>query len=280
MSDDLPVRGGRVRRRAGPRRASRGFSPRRALAALAMLATAGLIWGAVASPVFGVKTVEIEGADLSGDDAVRAALALPAPPPNAFTVATDQLRDRLLALPAVSDAEVHVGLPGTLEVRVIERRPVLAWRRGEALYLVDGDGRVLADARAPGATAAAAAADGLPLVADRRTDGSRPAVGGEVDALDLDVATRLLGLTPADLGSAAPALLVGVDDRDGWTVVPTVDDPWVAVFGFYGPEIRPPAMVPEQVRSLRSLLAGREARLLRIVLAGEREGTFTEKPEP
>jgi hypothetical protein len=38
-------------------------------------------------------------------------------------------------------------------------------------------------------------------------------------------------------------------------------------------------MIAEQVRSLRSILAGREERLLRVVLAGEREGTFTEKPE-
>jgi hypothetical protein len=39
-------------------------------------------------------------------------------------------------------------------------------------------------------------------------------------------------------------------------------------------------MIPEQVRLLRSLLAGREARLLRVVLAGSTEGTFTQKPEP
>jgi hypothetical protein len=116
-------------------------------------------------------------------------------------------------------------------------------------------------------------------VVDRRTDAAWPVVGGQVDAIDLDVATRLLSLVPSDVGSTAPAILVGVDDRDGWTIVPAVDDPWVAVLGFYGPEIRPPAMIPEQVRSLRSILAGREDRLLRVVLAGEREGTFTEKPE-
>ena len=279
MSDDLPVRGGRVRRRGGQRRASGGFSPRRALAALAMLATAGLIWGAVASPVFGVKAVEVEGAVLTGDDAVRAALDLPTPAPNAFTLATDVLRERLLALPAVADAEVTVGLPGTLRVRIVEREPVLAWRRAGALLLADRRGRIVADAAADGA-AAAAAAEGLPLVADRRTSGELPAVGGRLDALDLDVATRLLPLVPADMGSAAPALLVGVDERDGWTLTPTVEDPWTAVFGFYGSEIRGPEMIPEQVRLLRSLLAGREARLLRVVLAGSSEGTFTLKPEP
>jgi hypothetical protein len=244
-----------------------------------MLATAGLIWGAVASPVFGVKAVEVEGAVLTGDDAVRAALDLPTPAPNAFTLATDVLRERLLALPAVADAEVTVGLPGTLRVRIVEREPVLAWRRAGALLLADRRGRIVADAAADGA-AAAAAAEGLPLVADRRTSGELPEVGGRLDALDLDVATRLLPLVPADMGSAAPALLVGVDERDGWTLTPTVEGPWTAVFGFYGSEIRGPEMIPEQVRLLRSLLAGREARLLRVVLAGSSEGTFTLKPEP
>jgi cell division protein FtsQ len=256
MSDDLPVRGGRVRQRPGPRRASRGFSPRRALAALAMLATAGLIWGAVASPVFAVKTVEIEGAILTGDDAVRAALALPTPAPNAFSLATDGLRERLLALPAVADADVTVGLPGVLRVRIVERKPVLAWRLSGAVLLVDREGRIIADARADAAGPAAAAAEGLPMVADRRPSGETPTVGDHLDPLDLDVATRLLSL------------------------VPTVADPWTAVFGFYGPEIRGPAMIPEQVRSLRSLLAGREADLLRVVLAGTREGTYTVKPTP
>lgn len=275
MSSELPVRGGRVRQR-GQRRASGGFSPRRALAALAMLATAGLIWGVVASPVFGVKVVEIEGAVLTGDEAVRTALDLPVPPPNAFSVATDVYRERLLALPAVADAEVVVGLPGTLRVRIVERAPVLAWRRDGALLLADRDGRIVADATAGGP--AAAAAEGLPLVADRRAPDEPLAVGGQLDALDLDVATRLLSLVPADVGSSAPALLVGVDDRDGWTLLPTVEDPWTAVFGFYGPEIRGPAMIPEQVRLLRSLLAGREERLLRVVLAGPSEGTYTLKP--
>ena len=278
MSDFLPVRGGRVRQRGTRRRASGGFSPRRALAALAVLTAAGLTWGVVASPVFAVKHVLVYGAFLTGDDAVRAALDLPTPAPNAFTLATDDLRERLLALPAVADAEVSVGLPGTLRIRIVERRPVLAWRAKGGLLLADKDGRILADATGGGA--AVAAAEGLPLVADRRPGGELPAVGGHLGVLDLDVATRLLSLVPADLGSAAPGLIVGVDERDGWTIVPSVEDPWTAVFGFYGAEIRQPEMIPEQVRLLRSLLAGREARLLRVVLAGSRQGTYTVKPAP
>ncbi len=278
MSGDLPVRGARVRRRGGQRRASAGFSPRRAVAALVLLAAAGATWGVVASPVFGIRTIQVEGAGLTGDEQVRAALGLASPAPNVFTVPTDVLRERLLALPAVADAEVSIGLPGTIHVRVTEREPVLAWRRGESVYLVDREGRVVADASS-GAAAAAALADGLPRVIDRRQAGTAPAVGGQVDALDLDVATRLLSLVPVDVGSSAPALLVGVDDRDGWTVVPTLEDPWVGVFGFYGPEIRKSDMIPEQVRLLRSLLLGREATILRAILAGKTEGTFITKPK-
>jgi hypothetical protein len=105
-------------------------------------------------------------------------------------------------------------------------------------------------------------------------------VGGAVDPLEFDVATRLLPLVPADVGSAARGLRVRIDEDDGWTIAPAVDDPWVAVFGFYGPVIRPPAMIPEQVRLLRSLLLEREATILRVVLAGARAGTFTERPAP
>jgi hypothetical protein len=201
------------------------------------------------------------------------------PAPNAFTLATDALRDRLLALPAAADADVSVGLPGTLRVRLVERVPVLAWRHGRALLLVDRDGRVLADAAAPGGMAAAAAR-GLPQVDDRRLLVPGPALGDLVDPLDLDVATRLLSLVPADVGSGARAVVIAVDDDDGWTLAPLVEDPWTAVFGFYGPEIREPAMIPEQVRLLRSLVVESEATILRVILAGERQGTFTEKPEP
>ncbi len=250
MSGDLPVRGARVRRRS-PRRASRGFSPRRAIAALAMLGAAALVWGAVGSSAFAIRDVEVDGASLTGDADVRAALALSDRAPSAFTVATDTLRDRVMELPAVEDADVRVGLPGTILVRVEEREPVLAWRLGDALLLIDRAGRVIADATAPGASA------------------------------EFDVATRLRSLTGADVGSTASEIIVEVDDDDGWTVSPAVDEPWVAVFGFYGPEIRPPTMIPEQVRLLRTLLLGQgEGTILRAILAGERAGTFIGREEP
>jgi hypothetical protein len=103
------------------------------------------------------------------------------------------------------------------------------------------------------------------------------AVGGRLGPIELDVATRLLSLRPADIGSAAGALLVRLDDADGWTLRPAGDWPWTAVLGFYSPTLRPADMVPEQARLLRSLLAGREAQLLRVVVADGSHGTYTTK---
>jgi hypothetical protein len=104
-----------------------------------------------------------------------------------------------------------------------------------------------------------------------------PVVGGQLGPIELDVARRLLSLRPADVGSSAPGLQVGLDDEDGWTVRPAVDRPWTAVFGFYSATLRPADLVPQQVRLLSSLLAGREAQLLRIVLADGMHGTYTTK---
>jgi hypothetical protein len=246
-----------------------------------MLGAAALVWGAVGSSAFAIRDVEVDGASLTGDADVRAALALSDRAPSAFTVATDTLRDRVMELPAVEDADVRVGLPGTILVRVEEREPVLAWRLGDALLLIDRAGRVIADATAPGASAAAEAARGLPAIVDRRAEVPGLAIGSTIDGLEFDVATRLRSLTGADVGSTASEIIVEVDDDDGWTVSPAVDEPWVAVFGFYGPEIRPPTMIPEQVRLLRTLLLGQgEGTILRAILAGERAGTFIGREEP
>jgi len=91
------------------------------------------------------------------------------------------------------------------------------------------------------------------------------------------VATRLLSIRPGDLGTAATALHVQLDDEDGWTIQPAVDGPWTAVFGFYSSTLRPADLVPQQARLLRSLLAGREAQILRVVLADGTHGTYTTK---
>jgi len=254
-----------------------------------MVVAGAATWGVAASTAFDVRATDVSGVAVTTDAEVVAALALGSPPPNAFTLATDGLRSGLEAIPSIARADVHVTLPGTLRVHIVERTPILAWRAGTALLLVDRDGKVIADAGAADATAAARdIAAGLPTVDDRRVAGASvggvvtevqplPVVGGQLGPIELDVARRLLSLRPADVGSSAPGLQVGLDDEDGWTVRPAVDRPWTAVFGFYSTTLRPADLVPQQVRLLSSLLAGREAQLLRIVLADGTHGTYTTK---
>lgn len=276
MSGAIPVRPPvQARRRRGPRRASAGLSPGRAAAALVVVLVVGAGWGLTASEAFTVTELDVKGMDLTPSAAVATALSLSSPAPNAFALATEPLGARLRALPTVAGVEVRVLLPGTLRVRLEEREPILAWRSVDRTLLIDRDGRVLIDATDPAATdAARAAAAALPTVDDRRVAPVVPGPGATIDRLDLDVATRLLSLRPADLGSGATGLVVALDDADGWIVQPSVDDPWTAVFGRYTAELRQPDLVPGQVRLLRSLLSGQERKTLRVVLADAENGVY------
>jgi POTRA domain, FtsQ-type len=276
MSGGIPVRASaHARRRKGPRRASAGLTPGRAAAALVLVLVVGAGWGLTASEAFTVSELDVAGTDLTPPEDVARALALVGPAPNAFTLATDPLGSRLAALPTVAGADVRVVLPDTLRVRLEERRPILVWRTADRALLVDREGRVLADAADPAATdAARRLAEVLPSVDDRRTVMALPGPGSTLEPLQLDIATRLLSLRPADVGSGRTGLVVALDDADGWIVQPAVDDPWTAVFGIYTADLRPADIVPAQVRLLRSLLAGREATVARVVLADAENGTF------
>jgi hypothetical protein len=63
-------------------------------------------------------------------------------------------------------------------------------------------------------------------------------------------------------------------------VVGTLPRSWVAIFGLYTPSLRTPAIVPGQVRLLRSLLVGREAAIEKVFLPDEHSGTMILKPSP
>lgn len=283
---------GHVRRRSTTvKRRSAGLTATRAGGALAMIAAALAVYGLASSPVFGLDRLSTSGAALTGEAAVRAALHVPAGT-NLVTLDTAKLVARLEALPTVRDADVTAALPGTLAVQLIERRPILAWVVGERRFLVDVDGRIIAELaaeaelprlRADGsvATRESGAGEGrpLPLLADRRAAGAFLAVGVQLGAVELDAARRLGSLEPSDIGSSAKSLQVSIDDENGFVVHP-VKGGWAAIFGFYTPTIRPTALVPGQVRLLRSLLLARGSEVGRIVLASETDGTYIPQPSP
>lgn len=275
-----PARGGsRLRRAQLPRlRLGRIFRPARAAGLLGMLACGFALTFVTGPTAFGLSRTELPSLTWTSDEAMHDALAL-SDGANVFRLDTGPLEAALRALPGVAGAKVSVELPdAVVVVHVDERVPVLAWQLGETRYIADAEGVIFAtlatDAPLP---------DGIAVIEDRRpATGTGLAIGDRLDPVDLDVATRLGSLTPAQLGSSATRLRVAITKADGFVL--TAQGGWTAVFGFYSPATRPTDMIPGQVRLLRSLLDGREATIARIILASETDGTYvpraTPKPTP
>jgi cell division septal protein FtsQ len=255
------------------RRSSAGLTPTRAGALLVILAAVAGLYGVASSDAFSARHTEISGATWSGESAILDAMALP-PGENLFALRTSDLVDRLLKIPAIRAAHVSVALPDTIRVSVEERQALLVWQVGSHKFLVDGTGFLfgeLGDGSPPGAPP--------PVVDDGRSGSQSLIVGSTLDPVSLDAALRIGSLTPADVGSAASRLDIRVDDTDGFTVQAEPIG-WTAVFGFYTPTLRKTDLIPGQVRLLRSLLLGREATVLRIILADDHSGTYIPRPTP
>lgn len=249
------------------------LSPTRAAAILGVLAASGAVYGLAATPAFTLSRTELPDLKWTTHAALVAAVATPAGM-NLFRIRSAPIEARLKALPGIAAARVIVSLPDTLVVQVEERRPILAWAVGDRRFLVDRDGVLFA-----ASTADAVAAAALPTVDDARTESVTLEVGARLDPVDLDAATRLGSLVPADIGSRAQALVVQVNTANGF-VVGTLPRSWIAVFGLYTPNLRTPAIVPGQVRLLRSLIFGREQTIDRVFLPDAAGGTFILKASP
>jgi len=254
----------------------------RSLALLVLIGSGLAIYGVSASPAFGYRTLDIVGADRTDQAIVRSELSVE-DGSNLFRLSTDGMSEKLRALPTVAGASIEIALPDTLRVHLTERQAVVIWQVGDERFLVDADGLVFAQATT---------ASSLPVIDDRRTPATPTSdglivvpdvvgmqIGDTVDPVDFDAATRLGSLLPVDVGSGAAGLHVRIDDATGFSV-DTGKDGWSAVFGYYTPTIRKTDLIPGQVRLLKSLLAGREETVATIVLADDREGTYTAKVAP
>jgi cell division septal protein FtsQ len=265
-----------MRRTRSIRRASAGLTPVRAGALLVALAAAAALYGLASSDAFTARRVTITGTTWTPEADVLAALAVPADQ-NVFTVRTGDLADRLARFPSVKGASVTVSLPDEVHVNVDEREALVVWKVGDRRFLVDADGLLFAelDENPPEAVAA------LPVIDDAQLFSIQLDVGSKLDPVVLDAALRLGSLTPADVGSSARSLTLRVDDANGFTMR-TRPASWTAIFGFYTPTLRTTDLVPGQVRLLRSLLAGREDNVDRIILADDHSGTYIPRdtPEP
>ncbi len=251
------------------------MSRTRALAGLVLVLAGLAIYGVGASPVFAFREpLDLQGATYTNAADVKALLGI-SDGTNLVTLRTDSLATRLAGLPAVRSADVRVILPNTIRVRLDERQPILVWQTATGRFLVDAGGVAFVQL-AVGETSPA----GLPTITDSRASAATAiTIGSAIDPIAFDVATRLGSLVPANLDSAANGLLVSLSDDQGFTVK-AVPNLWTAVFGIYVTSLRPPSIVPGQVRLLKSLIAGREPTIESIILADTENGTFTVKPKP
>jgi cell division septal protein FtsQ len=266
--------GGHARRTRPIRRASAGLSAVRAGAALAMLVSAGAIYGVGASAAFGFKILELDSDRYTVADDVRGLVGVTGGA-NLFLVATDVIEARIARLPTVAGVDVEVSLPATIRVALRDREPVMTWRVGERSFLVDGSGMLFAELGDRSTDEAAL----LPAIADLRAESASLEVGATVDPIDIDAATRLGSVGPEQIGSAARSLRVTVSDQHGF-VVHADPDGWTAIFGFYTPSLRTPDLIPGQVNLLRALLEGREAAVDQVILASDTDGTYVARPTP
>jgi cell division protein FtsQ len=107
-----------------------------------VVALFGSLWAAFFSPLLRVRAVDVVGAEhTAARDVVEAAELSTAN--NLLLLSGDGVADRVAELPWVQSVEVDRMLPGTVRIRIEERRPALIVSLGAARWTIDGGGRVL-----------------------------------------------------------------------------------------------------------------------------------------
>lgn len=130
-------------------RARRWLSWRPIVVALGVLAVlAVLAWVVVASPVLAARNVTVVGASRLDPATVRGAAApvLGTPLPR---VDTQALAEEVSRMPLVKEVQIVRAWPSTLEVRLVERVPLVAVPAAGRFRLVDADGVVVEEVDAP-----------------------------------------------------------------------------------------------------------------------------------
>jgi cell division protein FtsQ len=95
-------------------------------------------------PQFAVTRIDVP--DVSADLAEQIRVAAFTPlPSNSLEVDVNAVRDRVEALGAVERARVRVLTSGVLEIRAVERAPVVVWRSDQGLILLDQGGARVAE---------------------------------------------------------------------------------------------------------------------------------------
>ena len=108
------------------------------MAVLALL----LYLGARETPVFAVRTIDVEGVRPPAARRVEAALR-PLEGQSLLKVRGDEVARLATALPTIASVSYDRAFPNTLRVRVVAEEPVAVVRRGAEAWLVSRRGRVI-----------------------------------------------------------------------------------------------------------------------------------------
>ncbi len=121
---------------------------RRILSVVAVVAALGAaVWLAFFSPLLKVRdVVVVGGAHTSSADAAAAAGLDDGD--SLLLVSTTKVEEAVRSLPWVASARVDRKLPGTVRIKIRERRPALLVQVGDGSWTVDATGRVLQRGRA------------------------------------------------------------------------------------------------------------------------------------
>jgi hypothetical protein len=128
-------------RRQPPRRRRQRTSLRggQVFALVVMAASIATGFALSVSPSFAAQKLELHGAVFTSPSVVRSILRMDSEP-NIFRIQTDTAAQLLVRLPAVRSAVVHVRLPSTVIVDLVERQPRIVWVIGEKRFVADQDG--------------------------------------------------------------------------------------------------------------------------------------------
>jgi len=89
-----------------------------------------------------VTNIEVEGRETTDVATVMAALSAARGTP-ILSVSPPRAKEQLEKLPWVRSATIERRLPGTLFVRLVERRPLAVWQQGGIQQLIDREGTVI-----------------------------------------------------------------------------------------------------------------------------------------
>ncbi|MEV4147880.1 FtsQ-type POTRA domain-containing protein [Amycolatopsis sp. NPDC049691] len=117
---------------------------RRWVALLSVLTVIALVYLLFFSSMLGAQEVSVSGSRTVPADAIRAVAAVPMDKPM-LRLSTDEIRDRVAAMPGIATVEVSRSWPNTVEITVTERTAIAFFDSGpggDGVHLVDGGGVV------------------------------------------------------------------------------------------------------------------------------------------